>query len=145
MGCDIHAHFEIKVNGKWEHYTIPKIDRYYRLFGKMAGVRNGDERPIAPLRGLPKDMSIVTALDAERWNGDGHSHSWLSAEEIAELSDWGERSLQVDTQRSYRSVWDMEFDWGCYFFGNSFAGFHKYPDERPEGVEDLRLVFWFDN
>ena len=40
MGCDIHLHAEIKVNGKWEHYAHPHIRRDYRLFAKMASVRN---------------------------------------------------------------------------------------------------------
>lgn len=28
MGCDIHAHFEIKVNNEWLHYSKPDIYRW---------------------------------------------------------------------------------------------------------------------
>jgi hypothetical protein len=31
MGCDIHAHVEIKIGGKWHHYNHPSTDRRYVL------------------------------------------------------------------------------------------------------------------
>lgn len=143
MGCDIHAHFEIKVAGKWEHYTIPDIGRNYPLFERMAGVRGDNKNAMAAPRGLPDDISIVTALDANRWEGDGHSHSWLSALEIAQLEEWGIANLKL--RHDYLRQWDMEMEWHCYFFSNSFAGFTRYPSDNIEGIEDLRIVFWFDN
>lgn len=27
MGCDIHLHIEVKINGAWEHYATPRVDR----------------------------------------------------------------------------------------------------------------------
>ena len=78
MGCDIHVHFEIKLNGKWEHYSNPSIDRNYELFAKMADVRNDYENPIIPIsfpKGLPKDLSVVTKFEVDHWGSDGHSHS----------------------------------------------------------------------
>lgn len=49
MGCDIHLHIEIKMNGLWRHYSMPHIERDYCLFGVMAGVRgNKDDMIVAP-------------------------------------------------------------------------------------------------
>ncbi len=65
MGCDIHCHIEIKVEGTWHHYSAPNVDRSYRLFARMAGVRNtGGVKPIAPNRGLPaRTMSSGTCSE----------------------------------------------------------------------------------
>lgn len=135
MGCDIHMHSEIKVNGKWLHYDQPECDRNYDLFEKMAGVRGDDKEAIALPRGLPADITETTRFDSDHWNGDGHSHSWLSASEIAQLRSWWE--AQVGSQ--------VEAKWDRWLFGNYYSGFLKYRDDVPTGVEDVRFIFWFDN
>lgn len=63
MGCDIHLHTEVKINGVWHHMGAPSVPRNYRLFAKMAGVR-GIETPIAEPRGLPGDATLLTRRDA---------------------------------------------------------------------------------
>lgn len=144
MGCDIHLHIEIKVAGRWEHLHAPNVQRDYRLFAIMAGVRNyGDEiKPISKPKGLPDALSVVTKLDVDRYGIDGHSHSWLGAEEIADL----EKRVEVLGPGKFGHGMDLEWDiLNAYLFSNSFGGFAKYPNERPAGVEDLRFVFWFDN
>jgi len=40
MGCDIHWHSEVKVDGVWHHHSNPRISRDYWLFALLAGVRN---------------------------------------------------------------------------------------------------------
>lgn len=137
MGCDIHIHAEIKVKGKWRHYDQPNCSRDYELFERMAGVRGDDENAIATPRGIPEDASFTTKFDAERhWGSDGHSHSWISSSEIFELKKW-------ECKRSGNEF--PECEWDRYLFGNHYSDFHKCPDERQEGVEDIRFVFWFDN
>lgn len=133
MGCDIHLHAEIKLKNEWHHYATPSVPRSYRLFGKMAGVRNNEIDPISPPRGLPADISDVTRYDYDSWKEDAHSASWLGSSEIADLSDW------------LRSIDDDESDCFGYLFGNTYGSFSRYPDERPDGLEDIRFVFWFDN
>lgn len=140
MGCDIHLHTEVKIDGKWHHYGAPNVPRSYRLFGLMAGVRNDEVEPIAAPRGLPDDISEVTALSAKRWGSGAHSHSWLSSEELAILD---ERWYALGMGRTLES--DLEHHYFGYLEGNSWAGFSRYPDERPKGIEDVRFVFWFDN
>lgn len=146
MGCDIHLHIEVKLNGKWEHYSCPQIGRYYDMFERMAGVRGEVENAISEPKGLPTHLNAVTQYDADRWGSDGHSHSWLGIEEIVLLKDW----LKTEP-KLYNGIYehpDLEHEvLHCYFFGNSFTGIKRYPTDyvsRPE-LQDVRFVFWFDN
>ncbi len=135
MGCDIHLHVEVKVNGKWLHYNQADVDRWYGLFGKMAGVR-GTETPIAQPRGLPVDVTAATRQYCY-WDGtDGHSISYLSSDEIATLVSWAKSELP-----EWRS--NENFGW---LEGGSYEDFRKYPEDfDAEHLEDFRFVFWFDN
>jgi hypothetical protein len=137
MGCDIHAHVELKLqDGRWHHWNAPHIDRHYRLFSLMAGVRQGHGSPeaITPPRGLPEDISELTRLDADGWIGNGHHYSWLNRTEIGMLQNW----LESNAPHEFTYVFETEV-MGGYLDGNG------YVHELPEWVKDVRLVFWFDN
>ena len=140
MGCDIHAHFEIKVKNKWHHHSQPQIRRNYDLFGKMAGVRS-EVTPITEPKGLPKSLSVVTKMDSDRkiWDSDGHTHSWFDADEIKEIIEFHE--TQYDPGESWKTSIEQWF----YLFGNSWDCFNKYREDYPKEIEDIRLVFWFDS
>ena len=141
MGCDIHLHVEIRVNDKWEHYSEPYITRDYELFTKLANVRNDSKVvPISDPRGLPTDISSVTALCAEWCAADWHSHSWLSAAEIREVEEWW--LARERYQGGHR--FGIEQIWG-YLFGNSLSGVVESSTGYPPEVTDVRIVFWFDN
>lgn len=141
MGCDIHLHIEVKVNGKWEHWSAPNVNRSYRLFALMAGVRNYYEiAPVAQPKGFPEDASALTKFDYENWGADAHSTSWLSGEELDLLDSRLKETLQPDDQ--YMGLEGDVFH--TYVFGNGF-NVKKYPGDYPVGVEDCRAVFWFDN
>lgn len=43
MGCDIHLHSEVMVDGVWHHHAKGQVERNYRLFAKMANVLNDGE------------------------------------------------------------------------------------------------------
>ena len=143
MGCDIHLQIEVRIDGQWHHLANPAVSRNYALFAKMADVRNYDNSiaPISEPKGLPADMTFLTALDVKRWEGDAHSKSWLGPDEIAALSKWldsffDEQSLEYDLEHGILH---------CYLFGNSFAGWKKYPEDNDFNIEDVRFIFWFDN
>lgn len=142
MGCDIHAHVEVKINGQWHHYNHPSASRRYALFARMADVRNSSGvEPISPPRGLPPDASCKTRFDHdERWGSDAHSESWLTADEVAGLEQW----LRQGADHGYPDAdYCVESDFG-YIFGNGWE-IAKYPNDYPKALEDARLVFWFDN
>jgi hypothetical protein len=170
MGCDIHLHAEVKIDYdkilpgrtsgegppaplRWEHYAHLHIMRNYDLFARMAGVRNyrGIEMMVEP-RGLPEDISGVTLFDWMRARTDWHTPSWFNAKEIAQLSNWCETNLVAHPtlttapNGSHLSRhWDLEWETRSYLFGNSYAGFVQYPEERRPGLVDVRFIFWFDN
>lgn len=138
MGCDMHAHVEVKKDGVWHHYNAPWIQRHYALFAKMAGVRHyeGDGiEPISEPKGVPDDITIVTQLDLKSWGCDAHSHSYLTRDEIEQLSGWYDKLDQRETPGSFHRM----------------AGVFGYIDGESiehcgDGMfDDVRIVFWFDN
>ena len=143
MGCDIHLHEEVKIKGKWHHYGIARCRRNYRLFAKMADVRNllTHITPIAQPRGIPKNATELTKFDNKKWGVDGHSHSWIGAKEIKELKEWYEKNHYPGEKVE---PWWFEDEFG-YLFGNGWDGFIKYPEDYSKDVEDIRFIFWFDN
>lgn len=145
MGCDIHFHTEVKVAGKWEHYGHPQVARNYQLFALLANIRNedGDTVPVSLPKGMPVDPSLITKLSCEQFGRDGHSHSWLSAQEIVAFEDAWHDVHPIAT--SFDTQTDIESHLFGYLERNSWAGFAKYPTERPSWIEDVRWVFWFDN
>jgi len=96
MGCDIHGFCEVYENGKWtmvggfEDVYDPKdigdepyTGRNYNLFSLLSGVRNHNNiKPIAELRGVPKDCSDNYRRIVEQYGIDGHSHSYLMLDEL---------------------------------------------------------------
>lgn len=142
MGCDIHLHQEVLIDGEWHHYSCPRVSRNYLLFSKMAGVRGSREDAIASPRGVPADITTVTKMDLDSWGGDGHSHSWLASEEVIELCKWA-RELHAEDRLSH--LFECILDFG-FCFGGYWSGFHD-EDFRGEvpGLQDFRFVFWFDN
>ncbi len=65
-------------------YSMHPYDgRNYALFAFLADVRNhwGID-PIAPERGIPGDASQFVKNEVEAWNSNGHSHSWLTLDEL---------------------------------------------------------------
>lgn len=142
MGCDVHAVFEVKVDDKWEYYSSPRIQRNYNLFEKMAGVRGDVANAISPPRGLPDDISVITKIEANHYGVDGHSHSWLSREEFKELYEYQKNSYTLYGGTDW---WRVDEEQYGYFFSNGFETFEPGAEGYPKEIQDLRLVFWFDN
>jgi hypothetical protein len=120
MGCDIHLYVENRrfEDGAWvaraekvpnKYYDPNENDgereleiegerfyngRNYRLFGMLADVRNGCgfagcDTGDAP-KGLPDDVTAIIKEESESWGLDGHSHSWLTVQELLDY-DWTRR------------------------------------------------------
>lgn len=83
-------------------WNDPKTDeiwegRNYNLFAMLANVRNGRGfagcktgegfNPISMPKGIPEDASAEYKKMAKEWDGDGHSHSYLTLKELLEY-DW---------------------------------------------------------
>jgi hypothetical protein len=153
MGCDIHFHTEIKVNGRWEHYSKPKIHRNYKFFTLIANVRNySNEIPnwITPFRTaeniFPNDLNLVTYLSLIK-NNDIHSIITYDSQQIHEFYTYmRENTLLFPNKYKEDENLLLNFEWQFigYLEGNSWD-IVSYPDEKPEWVEDVRWVIGFDN
>lgn len=147
MGCDIHLHIEVMVGGKWEHYAAPNVGRWYKLFGIMAGVRGDGPAIVAP-KGFPNDASELTKILRKDYGSDGHTDSWLDHNEIMALEGILAEWRDADDQDGRFAKYDLEHGiLHTYLAGNSFTAHWRYDDFRylPEGIDDVRFVFWFDN
>lgn len=107
MGCDIHFYVEKRQPGcAWElvdklvdkgeeygytdgpHWAVEDYkEQYYNgrdyfLFGILAQVRGQHTPDFGPARGRPDDESDGYKLVADQDGCDGHSHSYLSLEEL---------------------------------------------------------------
>lgn len=104
MGCDIHAFHEQFINNKWEYIEEIDLWRNYVLFTVLANVRSGEDRVkiISTPKGLPNDLSDEVRAEVQSWNGDGHSHSWLTKQEF------------------------FDFNWECDIFLNGFVDEQEY-------------------
>lgn len=148
MGADIHLYVEKKENGKWisvdtwyeeedfKHSDNPFYDdRNYDLFAILADVHNGRGfggcdtgdgfTPISMPRGLPADVSAEVGQVSAQWDSDGHSHSWLTLEELLNWNHWDD----VTTNRGYLSEddylkWDKKGEPQSYsggIYGNAIV------------------------
>jgi hypothetical protein len=196
MGCDIHLYTEkIKsVNGvdKWvncDHWKLnpyfgddeyePELElislysgRNYTLFAVLAGVRGRDE--ICLPRGLPDDVSDIVKKNSDRWDGDGHSHSYFT---LAELKEYYKNNSHTSHNGfiNKRQIKELDEDGITPYSWSEWSGpnlqYREWKEDsslKPlvesldkrmrdefwvqEEVEDttkwdskIRIVFWFDN
>ena len=138
MGCDIHLYVEVKTKNGWELYAHPNIRRNYSFFAKLANVQNnGNIKPIANARGLPKDISYLVQKEYEYDGSDAHHASFITIDEIEKLQEW------LNDKKPFGDEWmanDLEHGiLRTYLNGNCFYG------KLPDWISDSRFVFWFDN
>jgi hypothetical protein len=145
MGCDIHIHMETREspNHPWEDSAgdfpcwgdeiseAPFDWRSYCMFSFLAGVRSNGGPCISKPRGIPTDASPEVQAEKERWDGDGHSHSWLTLEELLAFDYLDEELTDED------------------HIGQNFLG-EQYEKNLLKMLEygepnNVRIVFWFDN
>ena len=89
--------------------------RDYGWFTRIAGVGLGQDGALWPPRGLPEDLSPKVAAEAGRWDGDGHSHSWLMVDEILAQPSLSDRA-QVKWLRAF--IEDPARTRMCFWFDN---------------------------
>lgn len=133
MGCNSHISIEVFekwYNGKqWETWAldIPE-SRDYQLYEAMAGVRSNEEDDMMfPPRGIPIDVSLAVKYWIQRYGEDGHSHSWLYADEFNKALIKG-KSDSFPTNNTWLAV-DKVLDSLAQVYGRT----------------GVRIVFFFDN
>ena len=110
--------------GKWVAVKeLKDRSRNYARFTALAGVRGKGGLP--PL-GIPKNASDTTNYHIVEWGIDGHSHSCLPIMEAGKIF----LATAFDV-REYARKFPLE------------VFFEFYDDEID--LNNVRLVFWFDN
>lgn len=193
MGCDIHVYKEKFVDGKWLtadvweeedygdgeiHKNVPWGERFternYNLFGVLSkGVRRHFDFGFEQ-RGIPFDACDEVAEQAENWDCDGHSHSYLYLHELKAMRDYLKtRTLPISGMKDkdelvalYASIKSGEPDWNLLYPFCQDTNASNYVDfaidvpadfivgngfdkliqqfDNVEG-ENHRIVFFFDN
>lgn len=175
MGCDIHIFTEVKKNGSWrrstdEVFTLDKFDqeyhkkekgtdpfdwRSYGMFGFLAGVRNYSCVPgFECKQGLPEDVTDKVRLEFDNMDGDAHSPSYLTAEELIgfdydkKFSD--RRTTKEERPGYFNGAHVVSEEEGAKtsfreFLGEFFMTHVQELKTLSEQYEDARVVFWFDN
>lgn len=141
MGCDIHTNVEVKNNGIWENINFEPFDwRSYNMYALLADVRNdGSIKPMFEPRGLPNDVSLDIYEEHKEWGYDAHSSSYLTLRELTEY-DYSEPHINQDDDLITEDdiYTPIKFLNERYF--NDIEKMKEYGD-----LDDVRVVFWFDN
>jgi hypothetical protein len=153
MGCDIHAWAEKRVPSprgeRWDSLRVepsPFEWRSYSVFAFLAGVRNYSAiEPIEEPRGFPTDAGEKAQANYERWNGDAHTPSWLTIEELEAFNY--ERMIE-----DRRVTIDGDGGRTAAPGGGRKMTYRDFLDEgfftelaRLKAIGAERIVFWFDN
>ena len=140
MGCDIHGFFEVrrKESKQWEVYDRVGLGvRNYQLFWLIAGVREGQGKPVNLPKGIPKDASEIVKSEVKALGRDGHNHTWLTTKEMKRAYDEFDK-----IEKAGKSAWLH------YGIDSVVYDIYSYNDwwleEHPE-YDDVRGIFWFDN
>lgn len=173
--------------------------RNYDVFAMLADVRNGRGfagcdtgdgfNPIADPKGVPEDASDYYKQVVEEWDGDGHSHSYFSMEEL-DAYDWNQKTkhrgwvgieeYKVFKEQGHPNSWSggvdggavkhitnkemdeviagifviegmpyTQVEWESSYLDSAKWFLEAMKDvkklKKLKGVEDVRIVFFFDN
>lgn len=166
MGCDIHMHVEFK-RPNWssdvgwkcgDYFTIvdptdPKCEpeyvglcehRNYDRFAILADVRNYDRKYISSPRGLPEDVTDYVMKEYKTWIDDAHSTSYLTMREIVEFHE-SEKPTDIFGNYILEPLIDRLTQRADELY---LLYEHEVKDPTPSALrkmEDIRIVFWFDN
>ncbi len=77
-----------------DYHTLCYMPRHYGLYGFLAGVRcDMPGGPIVEPRGAPSDISKMVKYELDVYGEDGHTHSFLTLEELNAHS-WDEERIE---------------------------------------------------
>lgn len=104
--------------------------RDYSFFARLAGVRGDGPEP----NGVPDDASVMTRRCVERWEGDGHSHGYVSLREFVRLKLLHNDTIAEAAKAKLKGRDPIEDFLSEHYDGNDIT------------LDDnTRVVYWFDN
>ena len=167
MGCDIHMYVEFcrepaSDKPHWQTFGGQIYgSRDYDLFGKLAGVRTGEE-PLFPVRGLPNHLgyevmhdSILyidderkdqerycTLVQAESWKKHGSKIEYKDGKPYT-VTDPDAHTHSWLTTEEFLRVLMLPCEYGAREV--KYSAILAAMQEMERRGLSARLVFWFDN
>lgn len=139
----MHAHIEVKKNGKWHHFAAPSIKPDYILYAIATGhekeyLRYGDRiQPVSRIHNNPKDISDVT------WDCLNHDMCSRGVTDINTLESNDIKTLQEKLYEYYS--WIEPSDNSHLNLEHSI--FHTYINGEKlhlhKGFDDVRIIIWY--
>lgn len=166
MGCDIHWYSEHLEGNSWvcdqassfdeketgcDYSPPPDMDEFpnsyrdYLFFGLLSnGVRTSWEYSFDP-KGEPYDCSEQVQRLLHYWGEDGHSHSYLTCQELEDKVQALEL-LQAEILIAPRNPEELTPDDVAYHIHRLKTVITDLKALRPNAhPQTQRIVFWFDN
>jgi len=131
MSYSVNAHYEILINGKWHYYGEGQFGNHVDFINAYSEwvLENGR-------RDTPDDVTKTTQLHVEK-NEDPKAYaSWLTSEEYPGLMS----KLTPEKTTGQGAFYHGDIR----FFYSRFEHWNSKPEDRPEGVEDFRVIMWLD-
>ena len=156
MGTDIHTYVEVRKNGVWTaHKEFTPFDwRSYGMFGFLAGVRNYSQVPLIqePTYAVPDDCSSWVREESD-WLSGAHSHGCLTLRQLVEYDYtqvfWDRRVMKQIGAGVWNGAALAEEGEGRHLTIRKFLGEDFFVDiEKLKllgGLDDVRVIFWFDS
>lgn len=152
-------------------------NRDYTLFSTLAGVRDYTDMviPVAPPKGEPNDCSEYVKEEMQQWEGDAHTHSYLTLKELkdyqatnpvmhytglispSQLKAFDEHGTKpqswcqgTNIEGYERRSWTEENTSLIPLIEKLQKRGHEllqydWQDWNAENEDKVRIVFWFDN
>lgn len=107
---------------RWESDERFYSGRNYHLFGILAQVRTWEtSESLSEPKGIPDDASYAYKVMCNQWDGDSHSHSYFTLEELLEV-DWESKDLKWFEEDTIEDMKKVDSDPKkvrcCFFFDN---------------------------
>ena len=138
MGCDVHPYVEFFSNGEWKYYGQVASQRNYYFFGLLSNVRGEGPQHFAVMANdaAESDLSETMSKEVrEAWEqgvGDWHTLSVGGVDERHDMMDT--LAEETDTDSKAHTVPRVK-EWLKVLTSL----------KRMRGVEDARIVLWYDN
>lgn len=134
--------------GEPKYKQVPLWEsRTYSLFAILAGTRNYKNiESISGPRGIPSDVSNEVLKDYKEWYGDAHSASYLTLRELIDfVNDKQDSSREVTFQDGIYCLIKLIDIIKDHVESDDFIYDCDNIDLSCNRLNDVRIVFWFDN
>lgn len=169
MGCDIHVYTErweidYKKSPKWVHCDVKALgrtgvyeayswytERNYTLFTQIAKGVRGEFPWGLPCKGLPDDISSEVQKEYDKAYADWHSVSYMTLKDLTVFCTriQMEAAASIDAKQAlvdfHAGFLTFINQWMYWLKSRYWQGSSAHTLDENKWMEDIRIVYWFDN